>query len=327
MTSNIVIIGVGGIGSRHLQALSKMTRPVNIQVVDPSQESITKAKLIIENEPSSQVKNIAYYPNMGSLSKEIDVAIIAVTSGIRRKVTEELLSVSNVKNIIFEKVLFTKIEDYYIIQQLLIERNIHAWVNCARRSWEFYKSLRLLFSDVNYINITVSGKDWGLGCNSIHYLDLLAYLLDDIKEINIDISNLDKEITNSKRSKYIEFTGTLKGTMGPNKFIFISTIFDSESKIIIESDICKCIIYETVPIGTAKISKKSKDENWYENKVEFPIQYQSGLTNLVVQDILNTGDCVLTPYDYSLLLHIPIINAFLSKLRYESGPTDICNIT
>lgn len=327
MIKRIVIIGAGGIGSRHLQALSKMNNPMIIQVVDPSQEAITKAKKIIENEPSCQIKNITYYPNMDSLSKEIDVAIIAVTSGIRRKVTEELLSISNVKNIIFEKVLFTKIEDYYIIQQLLIEKNIHAWVNCARRSWEFYRALRMLFSDANYIYITVSGKDWGLGCNSIHYLDLLAYCSGDIKEINIDISHLDKEITHSKRSNYVEFTGTLKGTMGPNNFTLISTVADSESKIIIESDICKCIIYETVPIGTAKISKKNIDGNWYEDKVEFPIQYQSGLTNLVVQDILNTGDCILTPYNDSLLLHIPMINAFLSKLKYESGPTDICNIT
>jgi len=41
---NIIIIGCGQIGSRHIQSLSNLEYPLNIQLVDPSKDSLRIAK-------------------------------------------------------------------------------------------------------------------------------------------------------------------------------------------------------------------------------------------------------------------------------------------
>jgi len=125
MTNTIALIGAGGIGSRHLQSLSLLDGDYLIQVVDPSSESIVRAKELLSNESDGRIDNIKYYSDIESLDCNIDVAIIAVTSAIRRKVTEDLLSKIDVANIIFEKVLFNKIEDYFFIQNLLQKKECH----------------------------------------------------------------------------------------------------------------------------------------------------------------------------------------------------------
>ena len=202
-----------------------------------------------------------------------------------------------------------------------------SWVNCTRRSWEFYNDLKALLPSSSPINMVVSGKQWGLGCNSIHLLDLLAYLSGTSNDIRIDTSQLDKKILASKRSGYVEFTGTLNGKLGNNSFKFISTMDDSESQIRIYNDVFNCIISENPPVGHAEIKIKDKNNIYNELNIQFNVPYQSRLTNHVVENILNTGTCSLTQYEESMRLHLPLITAFLDKIRLDLGPTDVCNIT
>ena len=44
MTPNIVVIGAGNVGSRHVQALSKVRKDVYIHVVDPDQKALDRSK-------------------------------------------------------------------------------------------------------------------------------------------------------------------------------------------------------------------------------------------------------------------------------------------
>ena len=326
MKKNIALIGVGGIGSRHLQALTKLKDDVDIWVVDPLSESIDKARKLLETENPNQNKgNITYCHSVNEIFPNIDVAIIATTSGIRRSVTEELLAKCDVKNIIFEKVLFTKVEDYYAVQKKLVQDSISAWVNCARRLTDFYVYLKSLLSDAKSIDMYVSGKNFGLGCNAIHYLDLLAYLGRNIGDISVDITDLDKEIIPSKRKGYVEFTGKLCGKIGNNSFTLVSSLNDCPNQIILKSNICDIFIEEKSDVISAKIIRQENTQS--EENIEFPMQFVSGLTNYAVHDILVTGDCNLTSYEDSMKLHIPMINAFLEKINADIGVTDICNIT
>ncbi|WP_042705950.1 Gfo/Idh/MocA family oxidoreductase [Methanomicrobium mobile] len=326
MKKNIALIGVGGIGSRHLQALTKLKDDVNIWVVDPSSESIDKAKKLLDTENSNQNKaNIPYCHSVNEIPSNIDVAIIATTSGIRRAVTEELIAKCNVKNIIFEKVLFTKVEDYYAVQKILEQYGISAWVNCGRRLFDFYVYLKSVLIDANSIDMYVSGKNFGLGCNAIHYLDLLAYLGRYIGDIDVDISDLDREIIPSKRKGYVEFTGKLCGKIGTYSFTLVSSLNDCPNQIILKSNVCDIFIEEKSDVIAAKIIRH--DNTRSEENIKYPMQFVSGLTNHAVHDILVTGDCNLTSYEDSMKLHIPMIKAFLEKINADIGVTDICNIT
>ena len=83
-------------------------------------------------------------------------------------------------------------------------------VNCPLRIAPFYDYIKRQFIVKNKpISFSYSGGEWvGLGCNTIHYLDVLAFLAED-KLAEVVVSELDNVISTSKRDGFIEFTGTL----------------------------------------------------------------------------------------------------------------------
>ena len=98
---NIVLVGCGGIGSRHLQGLSQIKREVNISVVDPSNESIKIAQSRYNEMPKNQfIKSINFYESLEKINFDIDLAIIATNSDERKGIIIELFSRANVKYLI-----------------------------------------------------------------------------------------------------------------------------------------------------------------------------------------------------------------------------------
>ena len=82
---NIVLIGAGKLGSRHLQALAKIGIESNIFVVDPSAESreIAFARYN-EVQVNSNIKHLEFKDDISDLKiQRADVAIIATSSEIR----------------------------------------------------------------------------------------------------------------------------------------------------------------------------------------------------------------------------------------------------
>ena len=72
----------------------------------------------------------------------------------------------------------------------------------------------------------------------------------------------------------------------------------------------------------------NEDNDIIEQK-EFDMPFQSQLTNIVIDEILSTGKCSLTPYEESATLHKVYLNCLLSHLRIvKSDETiDECRIT
>ena len=57
--------------------------------------------------------------------------------------------------------------------------------------------------------MTYKSKNWGLGCNSIHFVDLFCFLSNTAK-IKINRSDLSKKIYKSRRKGYMEFKGLIE---------------------------------------------------------------------------------------------------------------------
>ena len=108
--------------------------------------------------------------------EEYYVTIIATTAGIRAIVTQKLLEKNKVKHIIFEKVLFQKVEEYHCVDMLLNRYKTRGWVNCPRRIYPTYQNLKELLFGEESVDMEVVGNGWGLACNSVHFIDLYAYL-------------------------------------------------------------------------------------------------------------------------------------------------------
>jgi hypothetical protein len=244
---------------------------------------------------------------------------------VRKQVIIELFKQVHVKYLILEKFLFPSLDDYDEISDLLKKHSYKTWVNCGRRMQPAYQHLKRYFQCESNIIFSVTGGNWGLGCNGIHMIDMLAFLLEDTGFI-FDTTYLDPGCINSKRHGYIEFTGTLTGRS--SKCAFVSLFSDKNNNypmvISIKNQNIHCIIEET--LERAFISKKEND--WAISPIGFSMLYQSQLTGLLVEEITSSGSCRLPSYEESACLHKPLLSAYLNHYNsFINNPSDVCPIT
>src|SRR5690554_1651307 len=223
MKKNIGIIGAGQLGSRHLQSLADLDGDFfDIYVFDTSADSIKIAEERYQQCIKINSPEVGYFNDFSLLPKTFQTVIVATSSLVRRKVVENLMLQSEVEFLVLEKFLFPKIEDYSAVESLLKEKKVKCYVNTPRRTFDFYQYIKPTLTAPFHMEVT--GANWGLGCNTIHYLDLFAYYSNNT-EIEV-INNLDNEIQVSKRAGYIEFTGSLIIKDVENNTITISSFKD-----------------------------------------------------------------------------------------------------
>ncbi len=241
----IAIIGGGNIGSRHLQGVAALDEAVEIFVVEPSKDAIGIAKNRFAEITTSGNHRLTFYNNIKDLPAKLDIGIVATSSAVRREVIENLLEHSEVEFLILEKFMFTRNSDFTAVARLLEEKGVKAYVDCGRRAMDTYKELKEALKDASYIDMTVTGGEWGLACNGIHMLDLYAFLTEG-GEFEFDNNLLDKRIYESKRHGYIEFGGqmTLKCKRGT---LSMGSYFGGGNKdsFCLQSDVIDVIIYES----------------------------------------------------------------------------------
>ena len=186
------VIGVGGLGSRYIQSLASLNVEATVFAVDLSDESLSKSKQLFDSMNPSDNVVLKLCHNIGELDDEMDIVAIATTSMPRRALTEQLLNSKTVKYLILEKVLFPELDDYDAVGKLISEKKVKAWINCSRRLFPFFGMLREEFADRN-VRFILTGGQWGIGCNSIHYLDLIDYITDNSDGIEISADKIDKK--------------------------------------------------------------------------------------------------------------------------------------
>ena len=319
----IAIIGAGQLGSRHLQGLKTSQIEMKIEIVDTSEESLTVARERYEQlAENSHVSEIRFLKSINELSEEIDLVIIATGAAPRYTITKELIKQKKVKNILFEKILFQKIEDYIDIEELLTKNHIHSWVNCPRRMYGFYNELKERFSDSKQLIFNVSGGDWGLGCNSIHFIDCLAFL-SGAKQFTINTSALDRATYASKRAGYIEFSGVLSAVSERGDVLSLISQRDANMVpiITIQSNKFSVLIDET-----NRLLHSLENGKWETKGIQ--VQYQSQLTGIAAEQILLHGTSQLTAFAESKSFHLAFIGPLLEFYNeIKSTDSKICPIT
>lgn len=326
MIFQIAIIGAGQLGSRHLQALNRIDRNISISVFDPSIQSLELSRKRFEELPVNRfISSVSYSETINDLNHDIDVAIVATNADVRRQVVEKVLKQACVRYLILEKVAFQSVADFEDIIELLADKKVRAWVNCPRRMYQFYNEMRGCFNPGEQIFFNLFGGRWGLACNSIHFLDLFSYLTGE-HDISLNGSGLDRCIKKSKRNGFIELAGILRGATDNGSEISLLDYHDAVIPPVIQvlGKNSSFIIFES----KGKALKAQKTTNWTWDEVPFTIPYQSELTHLAVQQILDTGDCSLTPIEESFQLHKPMLKILIEHLENVTGEKHIkCPIT
>jgi hypothetical protein len=321
----IVLIGAGQLGSRHLQGLLNINLPVSIEVVDPSQDSLDLARHRAgEMAVNSNIKEVLYKSSINDLSSEIDIAIIASTSNTRFTIIEKLISITKVKNLVLEKILFQREEEYELTKKILSENTINCWVNCPRRLFPVYQSIKKLIKTNERLTYTVLGGEWGLACNAIHFIDHLNFLNGE-EDFAFDVSGVS-DVFESKRKGFYELAGSLKATQPNGSELFLHSRKGSTAGIKIQ--ILSDSYFWQIDELKGQLITSSRENNEVPIVSGFNTPYQSQLTDLICESILLKNEVNLTRYSVSSKLHLQMLNAFSKVFSTNSvGIEDGCPIT
>lgn len=322
---SIIILGAGNIGSRHLQGLSDLEFSSHIHVVDPDSKSLFLSQKRWDDLDCNR-HVISYHSSIKEINKkEVSVAIIATPSSVRRDVFEDLIEHCDVESIIFEKFLFQVERDYHEVASSLRRNGINAWVNHPRRYFQIYKNIEDSI-DNEPVNVSVSGTQWGLGCNAIHYADLFGWLTGS-KELIWDNSSLENRLLEAKRNNFVEFAGTLSANDTAGNILSL-TCFEGQEPyktVRISTPTQQWIINPLEQEGVHITREKGE---WVSKNIPAEIPYVSELTGEIVGEIIQNKTSDLPTYSKSKAYHLPLFRILRQHIGMIWGKeVEKCPIT
>ena len=314
----ILLIGAGQIGCRHLEALKKVSIPLDIAIVDPLKSSLIRASERYDAVVSDFAHRVSFNTSIPDSHKNTRIAVIATTSAHRKIAIDEIFNTGSTEYMFLEKLLFQKESDYSDVSSLINIKRIPTWVNCRMRIIPCYRDMK---AKTNFIKIQyeVSAGDLGIATSAVHFLDHVAYLT-GCTDFTIDTTELDEKPVESKRSGFVEFNGTLKADFkdGSTARITKSTDLNSPFIVKISTEDKQFTINETIQ----KMSISKKKGGWTSVETDAPIPYQSTMTTWLVEDILSSGNCTATPYEESAKIHLQTLEPLRQFLNQNGGNYD-----
>lgn len=311
----ILLIGAGNLGKRHLQSLKSSQFDLEIMVVEPSAAAADAAQEAYESTVrTGGTKTLEFSESMSELDFQPDVAIIATPATGRL----ELLGLAiglGARLVVLEKVAFNSATDIQSAVELVETSGANIWINCPRRLNPLYQELRSKLADAKISKLEVTGANYGLACNFVHFVDLFSFLLGE-HDYNVSLAGIDT-VEQSKRNSYVEFGGSVRGEFSSGTPFSLTCVRDDSRisvKVSIETDRGSVVINE---VGGEISYINGEGEVEYSQPYFQP--FQSQLTGPLVDDLLATGACGLTAFHESMALHMPFIRAAYDIYAAEFG--------
>ncbi len=315
MKFRILVCGSGKLGTRYLQGLLNFNCKSEVYVYDVSSQSINFSKKNLEKYPNPNLHELVFSNNLDDLPREFDLIILSTTAKNRSNLIEMLNVKFNIKSWVIEKVLAQSSKEIILIEETLKHKK-NVFVNTPRRVWPLYSKLKS-FLTLNFPKQMNIVGNFGLACNAIHFIDLFAWLTGE-KLVSINCDNLDKFWVESKRADFWEVSGVL------------TAIYSNGSNLIIDSKVSNDKFNINL-IDTCEYFIDEDNGNIYENDelvIRDNILLQSELTPIIVNLILNDGECHLPTLLESASLHKPFLDSLqIHWNQYNSTQGKILKIT
>lgn len=181
------------------------------------------------------------------------------------------------------------------------------------------KELPIIFS--------ATGGNFGLGCNSIHLLDLFWRLTGLSKGINLNGNHLARHLLPNRRgADLVEFSGTILASTERGDLASVSFNAQNLAPVVLNIDSPSYRVF--VDEGNAKAAIASKDNKWQWKDYDFRPLYSSDLTTKIAESIFETDDCYLPTLQESFVLHKELFRIFNEHVERVSGKIPVlCPIT
>ncbi|MFK8047912.1 MAG: hypothetical protein AB8B81_05710 [Halioglobus sp.] len=314
----ILLVGSGQLGSRHLQALKLTNSPLDICVLDPNTEALELSKIRF-SEVETSVDHKTTFCTSPDVIEHTDFFLVIVASNSDKRffLLEQMCERFNIENVLLEKLLFDTESQYPKALEMLSRKRINCWVNCCMRMQSVYHRLRDEFEG-EIVHYRVNGSDYGLVTNAIHYLDHACFL-DASTDFQIEVNGLSREIAQSKRPGFYELNGDLKGSFRSGSTFSFRCDETGDAPVLIEifSSLKRYIFKENE--NTYLYS--SQENNWIWAEEELDFKYQSQLTNILVDSLINKLNVRLPAFSESMDIHVKLLgslNKFLSNNNVNS---------
>lgn len=310
--SIILISGVGQLGSRYLQGLSLCKTPLSIHVHDISAASLHQALARWSDVVgTSTIHTVFLHHTLDDIPDVIDLVIVSTSSNVRPVVMCSISERSQVKSWILEKVLAQSEEE--LEKMLTVVGNSTAWVNTFRRVVPWHQALMGHLQPGQPIELSVDGNSWGLACNSVHFLDLVAWWTGE-RLINAQTTQLEDTWTEAKRPGFFEIHGTLVGQFsGGSVARLTANRGDYCYQIGLKQPPLEWLINEETGVATRS--------DGLEIRGNLPLQSQ--FTAEVVKSIVNGYGCQLPSLQESISLHKVYINSMLMHWQAHVDPNAV----
>lgn len=313
----VLIIGAGQLGSRHLQALRNTKHDLDITVSDPSLNSLKVAQERYESLPEVGQHKIQYIENLPSQGSW-DLSIVATNASPRRQILQHTLDQLQIKNYVIEKILFTKTEDYEWASKVSATGLKNAWVNCCMRQMPVYRDIKQQLQDASF-SFVVTGGNFGLVTNAIHYLDYAAWLA-GTPEYTLDTTWLESQAVPSKRKGYLELNGTLRAKFKSGAVAQISCFNEGTLPIVVETH-AKAQRFVVLESERKVLSWKA-ESNWARQEADAVIPYQSQLTTELVNAFHEGKSCPLPSLSESVQIHLNLLKP-LKEFLVRTNQTEV----
>lgn len=205
----IWLIGCGNIGFRHLQALLAMDEPARILVIEPAKALHDRISgEVTAAGAGHQVTLATELPQAGP----VDLAVVATAAPPRAAIVRALAMRARPPAVILEKVLAQTDAELQSMADDLAAAGSTAHVNCPRRYFPGYQALRRDLAQAGPLSVEVTGSQFGLGSNAVHFLDLIEFL-NASPLVTLDTARLTPGGKPSKRQGFQEIYGTLTAAL------------------------------------------------------------------------------------------------------------------
>jgi len=339
-TETIVLVGAGNIGLRHLESLTKVRVPLSVHVFDTDPEATKWAQEKMAGMKTSPFFSVCFANSLEALPEDverIDLAIIATTSMPRRMIAEQVWALKPVRAMLLEKVVFPRVEDYDAVSKLAKRHSTRLFVNvCQRHAW-----MEALREEAKTpVNLTVEGPNWGLCCNSIHFLDMFCFLNNEYNNgLEVSTERLQPGYCSAKREGYVETTGTLdcsllraidSSTKLATASLQLTCTKDASKKLgyVVRGSCAEFSFVCDLHGDAVQITRSSGEKI---QTIPFKHPYLSESNHLVVESILSSRPGATVPrYEQVSTASKKLISAFIVFLKAAGNnmaAQNICPIT
>ena len=313
--TRVSVVGVGQLGSRYLQGLSRVEIPLEIFAVEPDSAAVETAKNRWNDCGEEKgIHSLTFLSRLEFLPSSAEIAIIACSARERPEVVRQLASQQEVKFWLLEKYLAQHKRGLEDIAES-VSRSIGCWVNLPYRTMRLFSRVRDVLGGVGPLEVEVFGVDYGVMTNCVHFVDLVAWLTSSTVT-SVSFFPAASGLGPSKRPTFVDANGSVE-----------CSFRDGSTLKVVSADVPpsgrpgagiemtfkgRCVEVHFSDLDGLCICSNGVS---FEGRVEL----QSELTAGVVEQITHMGSCGLPDLRQVIAIHQMLLNEFQEKWNAQVG--------